>query len=127
MIKSALRVGMVSVLLSVAGCATAPPPLVSAGQQRAFEDVVHQAESEGATVNSPEAARLLRHAKDEFAYGQRTPKYPDRERATLAQAQKDAEQALTLIRRERQRVNAENATARQEVAREEVTTAVVGP
>ncbi|HEX3696797.1 MAG TPA: hypothetical protein VH374_15560 [Polyangia bacterium] len=122
MMKSALKLGMVSVLLSVFGCATVPPVVVSAGQQQAFDGVVHQAESEGATVNSPEAAQLLCNAKDEFAYGQRTPKYPDRERATLARAQKDAEKALALIRRARQRQNAENATARQEMV-----TAVVGP
>ncbi|HEY2903060.1 MAG TPA: hypothetical protein VGL59_20935 [Polyangia bacterium] len=115
-IKSAVQVGVVSVLLA-GGCASSPPPVVvSAGQQKAFNDVVRQAEAEGATVNLPEAARLLRDAKDEFVYGQRTPMYPERERATLDKAQKDAEKALALIRRERQRLNTEDALARQELA-----------
>src|SRR5579872_2521210 len=98
-----MKLGLASWLLVVAGCATAPPVVISARQQQAFDDVIQKAEAESAGVDEPEASRLLCQAKDEFAYGQRTPMYPDRERANLARAQRDAEQALVLVRRAHQR------------------------
>ena len=106
---------MAAVMVSLAGCATAPP-IVTQQQQRAFDDVVRQAEMESASVDLPEAERLLRQAKDEFDYGQRTPLYPERERAVLAKAQKDAETALAMARREHQRLAAAGLLGHRAVA-----------
>jgi hypothetical protein len=104
-------------LMLVGGCATAQP-LVSPGQRKSFEDVVRQAEAAGAATEPPAAVEKLRDAKSEFEYAQRIPRDPAHARRLLAQAQGDAELALTLARRHLQ----ENADGRETARHDEKAT-----
>jgi hypothetical protein len=96
---ASMKIVSLSLLLVFGGCATAPPPIVSAAQKQAFSDVVRKAEAEGAATDPPEAAQLLREAKSEFDYAQRMPRTPARARSMLKKAQADAEAALLMARR----------------------------
>jgi hypothetical protein len=84
--------------LASISCATAPPPVISVQQARAFDDVVHQAEAAGVTEDSSKAGALLRDAKSDFYYAEHLPSDPDRARDIAYRALAKAQTALGLAR-----------------------------
>jgi hypothetical protein len=97
-----MKLFVLCALMSVVGCATAQPLVISPQQRSRFQDLVRDAEAAGAAEGPPAASARLANAKSEFEYAQHLPMYPDRARLLVAQAQADAEAALELARREEQ-------------------------
>jgi hypothetical protein len=85
-------------MASLVGCATAQPLVVSDEQYQRFAGTVREAQAAGIAEGPAEAVRLLDEAKSQFEYAQRLPLYPDRARALLEEAQRDADAAVALVR-----------------------------